>query len=116
MEFSKGEPSHSISSDDFLEFVAEERAKKPNIAVMNHATSRIKNAHSSIRYARIARMPEPTAMSKRYDEALLCMMLCVSRKKAQRMRNIPRNATVSELKVKSMEAPVTFAWRGREHQ
>ena len=44
------------------------------------------------------------------------MMLWVSRKKAQRMRNIPRNATVSELKEKSMTAPVTFAWRGREQQ
>ena len=97
-------------------FTAVERAKKPNMAVMNQATSKIKNAHSSIRYARMARMPEPTAMSKRYEEALLCMMLCVSRKKAQRMRNIPRNANDSELKVKSMGAPVTFAWRGREHQ
>lgn len=71
MEFSTEAPIQAGTSDDCLSIAVLERAKKPNMAVMNQATSKIKNAHSSIRYARIARMPEPIAMSKRYDEALL---------------------------------------------
>ena len=39
--------------------------QSPKAAAANQATSRMKNAHSSIRYARTARSPEPRAINIR---------------------------------------------------
>ena len=60
----------------------------PNTAAANQATSRMKNAHSSMRYALTARSPEPSAMRTRYGHSLLFKISLVSRKKALRIRGI----------------------------